>query len=103
MALRRGRSASLTGDEAMARTSSTQSVTRTVDKGYRGHEAGSRKGKVHELYDTKGSDEAWTLGQKLGLKQSTLRTWFHTWKHLPRRLQGRSRRRRRQRSELSRG
>lgn len=47
--------------------------------GYEGHDAGSRKGKVHRLYDTKGPEHAWTLGLKLKLKPSTLRTWFGIW------------------------
>ena len=48
-------------------------------KGYKDHIEGSRKGKVHELYDSQGSDGAWTLGLKLGLKQGTLRSWFAQW------------------------
>jgi hypothetical protein len=34
---------------------------------------------VQELYDKQGADAAWTLGLKLGLKQSTLRSWFGFW------------------------
>lgn len=47
---------------------------------YENHMEGSRKGKVHKLYDEQGSDAAWTLGLRLGLKQGTLRTWFANWR-----------------------
>ena len=47
--------------------------------GYKAHTPGSRKGKVHELFDKQGSEAAWTLGLKLKLKQSTLRTWLAYW------------------------
>lgn len=49
------------------------------EKGYKGHVAGSRKGKVHQLYDKQGAEAAWTLGIKLGLKEGTLRSWFGSW------------------------
>jgi hypothetical protein len=49
-------------------------------QGYGDHRAGRRKGKVHELFDTQGADAAWTLGLKLRLKESTLRSWFATWR-----------------------
>lgn len=42
----------------------------------------SRKSKVRELFDEQGPDAAWTLGAKLGLKQSSLRSWFSTWRRL---------------------
>jgi hypothetical protein len=48
--------------------------------GYKDHIVGSRKGKVHELYDADGADAAFTLGRKLGLRESTLRTWMATWR-----------------------
>jgi hypothetical protein len=48
-------------------------------EGYRSHKEGSRKGKVHELYDKQGREAAWTLGLKLKLKQGTLRSWFGAW------------------------
>jgi hypothetical protein len=47
--------------------------------GYKNHVEGSRKGKVHELYDKQGADAAWTLGLKLKLKESSLRSWFSRW------------------------
>jgi len=50
------------------------------------HKEGSRKGKVHELFDKEGPDAAWVLGLKLKLKENTLRSWFASWK----RLQGNS-------------
>jgi hypothetical protein len=45
----------------------------------RGHVEGSRKGKVHALYDKQGPEAAWTLGLKLKLSENTLRTWFGVW------------------------
>ena len=46
----------------------------------RGHKTGSRKGKVHELFDKEGDAAAFTLGQKLKLKDGTLRSWFMVWR-----------------------
>jgi hypothetical protein len=50
--------------------------------GYKGeHVEGSRKGKVHELFDQQGAEAAWTLGtSKLKLKPGTLRSWFGQWR-----------------------
>jgi hypothetical protein len=48
--------------------------------GYKDHVVGSRKGRMHEAYDKQGGDAAQTLGVKLGLKASTLRTWMATWR-----------------------
>jgi hypothetical protein len=45
-----------------------------------GHHEGSRKQKVHELYDKQGDAAAYTLGMKLKLKQSTLLTWISKWR-----------------------
>ena len=46
----------------------------------RGHKVGSRKGKVHELFDKEGDAAAFTLGRKLQLKDETLRSWFGVWR-----------------------
>ena len=46
----------------------------------RGHKPGSRKAKVHELYDKEGDAAAFTLGQRLKLKDGTLRSWFMVWR-----------------------
>ena len=46
----------------------------------RNHVEGSRKGKVHDLFDQQGPEAAWTLGLKLKLQQSTLRSWFGQWR-----------------------
>jgi hypothetical protein len=44
------------------------------------HRDGSRKQKIHELYSKEGMAPAWTLGMKLKLAESTLRTWFSRWR-----------------------
>lgn len=44
------------------------------------HKEGSRKAKVRDLFDAQGPEAAWTLGLKLKLAQSTLRSWFATWR-----------------------
>lgn len=44
------------------------------------HKEGSRKSKVHALFETQGADAAWTLGIKLKLSQNTLRSWLGTWR-----------------------
>jgi hypothetical protein len=46
------------------------------------HKEGSRKGKVHQLFDEQGAEAAWVLGIKLKLKEGTLRSWFAAWKRL---------------------
>jgi hypothetical protein len=53
---------------------------------YGTHMEGSRKGKVHELFDKEGPEAASVLGLKLKLKEGILRSWFAAWK----RLQGNS-------------
>ena len=58
-------------------------VSKDADKlaGYKGlHVEGSRKGKVHKLFDAQGAEAAWTLGMKLKLKEGTLRSWFAAWR-----------------------
>src|SRR5687768_6993148 len=61
-------------------TRGSKSASQAVTKAYKEHAAGSRKGKVHELYDKQGAEAAWTLGAKLGFKEGTLRSWFGVWK-----------------------
>lgn len=55
-------------------------MTSTKTKPAAKHKEGSRKSKVHALFDQEGQDAAWTLGIKLKLAQSTLRAWFATWR-----------------------
>lgn len=40
----------------------------------------SRKARVRELYKEQGAEEAFTLGKRLKLKDSTLHSWFGTWR-----------------------
>jgi hypothetical protein len=54
----------------------------SLERSHGGHKEGSRKGKVHELFDKDGAEAAWVLGLKLQLKQTTLRSWFAAWKRL---------------------
>ena len=61
-------------------TAKKPAPAKALEKGYRDHLAGSRKGKVHELHDKQGAEAAWVLGKKLGLKEGTLRSWFAAWK-----------------------
>ena len=51
-------------------------------QGYVSHKDGSRKGKVHQLFDEQGAEAAWVLGIKLKLKEGTLRSWFAAWKRV---------------------
>jgi hypothetical protein len=46
------------------------------------HKEGSRKGKVHELFNKEGPEVAWVLGLKLKLKEGTLRSSFASWKRV---------------------
>jgi hypothetical protein len=57
-------------------------------QGYASHKEGSRKGKVHELFDEQGAEAAWVLGLKLQLKAGTLRSWFAAWKRLQSKSKG---------------
>jgi hypothetical protein len=49
-------------------------------QGYAGHKVGSRKSIIHELFDREGEETAWTRGIKMGLQQSSLRTWIGHWR-----------------------
>ena len=44
------------------------------------HIEGSRKQKVHALFDSQGDAAAFTLERKLKLKPSTLHTWLSRWR-----------------------
>jgi hypothetical protein len=57
-------------------------ATMTREQGYGSHKEGSRKSKVHQLFDKEGPGAGWILGLKLQLKASTLRSWFAAWKRL---------------------
>lgn len=46
----------------------------------KGHKVGSRKSKVHEVWEREDEATAFTLGQKLKLKPETLRSWFGVWR-----------------------
>jgi hypothetical protein len=59
-------------------------TTKARELGYGVHKEGSRKGKVHELFNNEGPEAAWVLGLKLKLKENTLRSWFASWKRLER-------------------
>ena len=50
------------------------------EQGYGGNKEGSRKSRVHQLFDKDGAEAAWVL--QLQLKASTLRSWFAAWKRL---------------------
>ena len=50
---------------------------------YKGHKAGSRKGRVHEHFDQYGEAAAITFGTKLGLASTTVSSWIGTWKKTP--------------------
>jgi hypothetical protein len=40
----------------------------------------SRKARVRELYREQGAEEAFTLGKRLKLKESTLHSWIGHWR-----------------------
>jgi hypothetical protein len=48
-------------------------------EGYKHHKAGSRKGVLHELFDSEGRETALVRGKKMGLADATLRAWTATW------------------------
>ena len=51
-------------------------------RAFKGHMAASRKGSVHQAFDEQDADVAFALGQQLGLKPSTLKTWFNQWRRI---------------------
>jgi hypothetical protein len=57
-------------------------TTNARELGYGVHKEGSRKCKVHELFNEQGAEAAWVLGLKLKLKEGTLRSWFAAWKRV---------------------
>lgn len=40
------------------------------------HRDGSRKSRIHRIFDAKGADVAMRVGKRIGLKDTTLRSWF---------------------------
>lgn len=48
---------------------------------YLDHRADSAKGKVHEIFDTKGKDAAMKKATALDIAESTARTWCSSWKN----------------------
>jgi len=46
---------------------------------YKDHRAGSTKGEVHRVFDTKGKDAAIAYAEKHDIQTSTARTWCSTW------------------------
>jgi hypothetical protein len=63
-------------------TTKPSTAAMAPEQGYGSHKEGSRKGKVHQLFDKDGAEAAWVLGIKLQLKQTTLRSWFAAWKRV---------------------
>lgn len=45
-------------------------------KGYKGHQVGSRKERAHQLFDALGPEKARPKVEKMGIKPSTVSTWF---------------------------
>jgi hypothetical protein len=64
-----------------SKSKSTKPATKPLNTAS-GHVEGSRKSKVHQLFDEQGPEAAWVLGLKLKLKEGTLRSWFAAWKRL---------------------
>ena len=60
--------------------SKTAAVPGDGKRDKRNHLEGSRKGKVHDLFDRQGPRRPGRWGLKLKLKQSTLRSWFGQWR-----------------------
>jgi hypothetical protein len=68
--------------KAIKRMTKPSTTAKAPEQNYSGHKEGSRKSKVHQLFDTQGTEAAWVLGLKLKLKEGTLRSWFAAWKRL---------------------
>ena len=50
-----------------------------MSESYKGHKAGSRKGKVHADFDENGLNSAVEYGTSLGLAEGTIRSWCKAW------------------------
>lgn len=48
---------------------------------YKDHRPDSAKGKVHEVFDTKGKDAAIKKAAALDIAETTARTWCSSWKN----------------------
>lgn len=48
---------------------------------YKDHRPDSAKGKVHEVFDTKGKDAAIKKAASLDIAETTARTWCSSWKN----------------------
>jgi hypothetical protein len=48
---------------------------------YKDHRPDSAKGKVHEVFDTKGKDAAIKKATSLDIAETTARTWCSSWKN----------------------
>jgi hypothetical protein len=48
---------------------------------YKDHRPDSAKGKVHEVFDTKGKDAAIKKATALDIAETTARTWCSSWKN----------------------
>ena len=66
---------------AIMRVCSTQSKVVTMTHQYKDHRPDSAKGKVHEVFDTKGKDAAIKKAASLDIAETTARTWCSSWKN----------------------
>lgn len=49
-------------------------------EGYKGHRPGSRKEKLHKIFDEGGPEKAVKAAEKEGIAASTIRTWMSSWR-----------------------
>lgn len=68
-----------------AKVAKIKSVLRGSDA-YKNHRPGSRKGKVHQIFDIFGIEEAMKFGQSVEIRESTLNNWISIWRREARQL-----------------
>jgi antitoxin VapB len=54
-------------------------TAKTPEKAYLYHRAGSKKNRVHQVFDEQGEAAASALARKLGIKTSSMKRWKSDW------------------------
>ena len=73
------KSAKATTAKKSAKATNGEAKKQTRGNGYKGHREGSRKEKIHKIFDEKGADAAIKAAEKEGLASITARSWIYSW------------------------
>lgn len=67
------------GIPKVEKSSKTKNPKAVGEKGYKGHRPGSRKEKIHKMFDEKGAEAAMKLALKLEIKEGSAKNWISGW------------------------